>query len=158
MTVVSNSTPLIVFSRANQLRLFEKLFGKVIIPSAVHREILVQGVGKPGVGRLQNLTWLEMKPVTKSSAGLSSSLDAGEAEAIRLAIELNADFILLDDRLGRREAARSGIRAMGTIGVLQLAKAAGFILTIKPELDLMMQNGFYVSEPLYTQALKDAGE
>jgi predicted nucleic acid-binding protein len=41
--------------------------------------------------------------------------------------EVNAAVILIDDRKGRREAARCGFRVAGTIGVLEAAGQRGLI-------------------------------
>ena len=53
--------------------------------------------------------------------GSLGSLHRGELEAIVLARELKADFVLLDDHLARKKAKRMGIKIIGTLGVLLLA-------------------------------------
>ena len=49
-------------------------------------------------------------------------MDNGEAEAIALAIELKADLLLLDERLGRKVASRFRLNYVGLLGVLIEAK------------------------------------
>jgi uncharacterized protein len=49
-------------------------------------------------------------------------VDAGEAEAIQLAKELRADRLLIDDFKGRQLAAREGVKVIGVLGILLLAK------------------------------------
>ena len=60
------------------------------------------------------------------------NLDIGEAEAIALALELKADELLIDERLGRREAVRLGLSITGILGVLLIAKNRGLVSKVKP--------------------------
>ena len=57
----------------------------------------------------------------------SLNVDEGEKEAICLAREIRAVAILLDDRKGRAEAVRCGLRVAGTIGLLEAAARRGFV-------------------------------
>jgi predicted nucleic acid-binding protein len=54
-------------------------------------------------------------------------LDAGELQVLLLARELAADWVLLDERLGRRVAQAMGLAVKGTIGVLLTAFHAGLM-------------------------------
>jgi uncharacterized protein len=93
------------------------------------------------------------------ATALQGKLDHGEAEAIALALELQADLLLMDERLGRIEAARFGLRFIGTLGVLIEAKARGHLQEIKPVLDELRTNaGFRMSEALRARVLQEAGE
>jgi len=75
---------------------------------------------------------------------LESDLDLGESESIALAIELQADLILLDEKEARRMAKRMELPVMGVIGILLEAKASDLIETIRPHLnDLREKAGFY---------------
>jgi predicted nucleic acid-binding protein len=55
------------------------------------------------------------------------NLDRGEREAISLALEIGAAVLLIDDRKGRIEAARCGLRVAGTLGILEEAARRGLI-------------------------------
>lgn len=86
-------------------------------------------------------------------------LDLGEAETIILALELDADLVLLDERDGRYAAQRFGLQVVGVLGILLEARSKGRIKDIKPHLDaLRHQAGFYIAEKLYQQVLQLTGE
>jgi uncharacterized protein len=90
---------------------------------------------------------------------LEDKLDRGEAEAITLAVELQADLLLMDERLGRAEAARFGLRFIGILGVLIEAKGRGLLQRVEPILDALQHDaGFRVSEALRARVLQAAGE
>jgi len=86
-------------------------------------------------------------------------LHAGEAEAVVLALEKKARLVLIDDRDGRAAAAESDLKICGTIGILIKAKAAGLISNVSSALDdLRSQYVFWVSDGIYHEALRLAGE
>ena len=85
-------------------------------------------------------------------------LDEGEAAVIVLALEQNADLVLMDDYDGRAVAAEYSLRVTGTIGLLLKAKYEGKIASLKQELDALKENGFWLSEGLYQKFLKEARE
>lgn len=67
--------------------------------------------------------------------------------------------MLIDERLGRREATRLGLPITGVLGILLVAKRRGLISAVQPVMDaLMNQVGFRVSSQLYTEVLKAAGK
>ncbi len=60
----------------------------------------------------------------------SLNVDDGEREAVCLPREINAVAILMDDRKGRAEATRCGLRVAGTIGILEAAGRLGLRLLV----------------------------
>ena len=93
------------------------------------------------------------------ATALRLELDAGEAEAIALAVESNANLILLDERLGRRAAHRLGLTVVGTLGVLIAAKDRGLLAAVRPVLDALRADaGFWITDELYNAVLKAANE
>lgn len=95
-----------------------------------------------------------MIPELTSARGLG----LGESEAISLAIVSHARLILLDDKLGRREAQRLSLPVAGTLAVLLRAKRAQLIPAVGPIVDLMIAQGRHISRELRDQLLRDAGE
>ena len=85
-------------------------------------------------------------------------LGDGEWEAIALSVELGASAILIDDRPARRLAEAAGLNVIGTLGLLLEAKRQGHVKTIRAELDKLLETSFFLSQQLYDQLLRLAGE
>lgn len=66
---------------------------------------------------------------------LTRELDSGEVEVLVLAIESQADQILMDERLGRLMASRMDLSCIGILGILVEAKSQGLVAKVKPLLD-----------------------
>ena len=121
----------------------------------------MQGAGQMGAQEIEAASWVHMQLVSNRELvrALRHELDAGEAEAIALAIETGAEFVLMDEHLGRETASYMGLRCVGLIGVLVEAKRTGMIDQIRPLLDLLRDlAGFRVSESLYRRVLQDEVE
>jgi predicted nucleic acid-binding protein len=146
---VTDSSPLIVLYQIDRLELLRSLFRAVVAPPAVTREIA------PSLGALP--TWISERHFA-TTPNVAMSLDAGEREAIALALHVSADVIILDDLDGRRRAEQLGLDVIGSAGILLQARRRGLIDTVRPELDAMVANGFYVSRQLYREVLAAAGE
>ncbi len=85
---------------------------------------------------------------------LKIDLDAGEAEAIVLAKEINADVIFLDERDAIKKAKFLDLKILGTIGILIKAKQSGEIQSLEKVLnDLRFQAHFRISDLLFRRAL-----
>ncbi|NBC19007.1 MAG: DUF3368 domain-containing protein [Bacteroidetes bacterium] len=160
MTVVTNAGPLIALARIRQLPLLPALYGEVIMPSAVRDEVLDTDERREGTAMLQEAEWLHTHSVSDriAVALLRERLDAGESETIVLALQLDADVVLMDEARGRRVAAARGIAVTGTLGTLLLANEKGLIDRVAPHLARLQDEGFYMSTTLYEKVLKRAGE
>ena len=152
MAVVSNSSPLIALARIQRLDLLPAIFASVLIPPAVAREIAPSIPVPP--------TWLRIQApnVAPPASLLRRRLGDGEREALALAIELKADWIILDDLPARRSAEATGLNVIGTLGTLVTAKRAGLLQSIRPELDALLRTSFFLSLQLYEKLLQAVGE
>ncbi len=161
MIVVSNTSPIINLAAIGKLDFLQHLYGTILIPQAVYHEIAIRGSRQAGATEVQTFQWFERYRVQNVELvkRLEQQLDAGEAEAIALALERRADLLLLDERRGRMLARQQGIAVTGLLGVLLVAKQRGYLAAVQPALtDLMTKAGFWIGPELFTQVLKSAGE
>ena len=162
MIVVSDTSPITSLAAIGQLDLLRQLYSKILIPEAVYQELTSTETPVPGSSEIKTLEWIQVRQVTNRSLVatlLGQQLDEGECEAIALFIELNAELLLIDERRGRAEADRLGLRITGLLGVLVEAKQKGFILAVKPVLDnLIAAAEFRVADALYARILNIARE
>jgi predicted nucleic acid-binding protein len=92
--------------------------------------------------------WLEVRSVSKAiSTTELDYLGAGEREAILLAEETHADWLIIDEYAGRQEAARRHLPVMGTLRVLDEASARGLI-NLSDVIARLRQTTFYLSDDL----------
>jgi predicted nucleic acid-binding protein len=156
--IVSNTTPIISLLKLNRLELFQKLYAQIYIPTAVFNEIEA-GKTKGYYTDLSKIDWINIAEIKdKKAVKYFLDLDAGEAEAIVLATEINADLIILDEKLGRFHAKHADLKVTGTIGVLIKAKSEGIIERLKPLLDELTNKDVWISEKLKREILEIVGE
>lgn len=163
MIVVSDTSAITNLAAINQIRLLPLLYQKVVIPEAVYRELVDIKPPVPGSAEVQSATWLEVKLVINHEVTErlqnEIKLDLGESEAIALALEIGASILLIDERRGRAEANRLGIKITGILGILIEAKQKNLIVAVKPLMDdLIASSAFRVSSALYGQILDIARE
>ncbi len=129
MIVVSNSSPLIALAKIGKLYILRELFKEIIIPKAVWNEVVVKGKGKPGAEEVEKAEWIKVREVKDrlSVEVLKGEIEIGEAEAIILAKELNADLLIMDEKIPRIIAESIGLRVIGSLAILYIAKKRGLI-------------------------------
>lgn len=160
MIVVSNATPLIGLAKIGQLSLLRDLFETVFIAQAVYEEVVLHGSNRPGAAELRQATWIQVRQVVDRTRVdyLRSDLDFGEAETLVLANELSADWVLMDEAKGRLAAELLGLPMIGTLGLLLLGKSMGKVTAVRPLLDTLRANKFYISDRMYRSILAEADE
>lgn len=121
MIVVSDTSPVTALLMVGQADLLRTLFSEVVVPEAVRDEHLRSHPRLPDWLRVVRLRDRDR------AAAYGQEVDPGEAEAIALACELGADRLLIDERRGRRLAAREGVPVIGLVGVVLLARTHGSI-------------------------------
>lgn len=163
MIVISDTSAITNLAAIGHLQLLPQLYNQVTIPEAVYRELVDIDPPVPGTVEVQTSCWLEVRQVAnrKVVERLQNEvrLDPGESEAIALALDLGAELLLIDERRGRAEANRLGLRITGLLGILIEAKQRNLIVAVKPLMDaLIATSEFRVSLTLYTQILEMVDE
>ncbi len=115
--IVCDTGPLLHLSEAGAIHLLS-LAGEILIPSlvAIEFEANAQGWHPP--------QWVKVVDLEKSTRQKAEKwvrakqIDGGEAEAIGLALQEHADWLLTDDAQARQFAESVGLEVHGSIGIL----------------------------------------
>lgn len=137
------------------------MFGSLLIPNAVYTECVIDGRGYEESTQITKANWLRVVPVANQTLFtlLNSELDRGEAEAIVLALEQQADRLLLDDAEGRNKASLYGLSYTGTLGILLRAQKTNRLkVSFRATLDALQASGFWLDKHLYQRLIQEAGE
>ena len=129
MIVVSDTSAISALIKIGQVELLYRLYGRVIVPSAVWAELTILDIRYGYDLSTLNEDWFEVVSIRNHELFKQylSVLDEGESEALVLTQELNADLLLIDEMKGRKVAESIGIRYTGVLGVLLSAKSKGGI-------------------------------
>ncbi len=152
---------MIGLSIIHRFDLLQQLFGEIHISQAVYNKAVVAGRKDGGAKReISTATWIHTIEVKDRLAVevLLDELDLGEAETIVLSRELGADWVLMDEKKGRRKLAQLGIPKIGTLGILLKAKQVGLLPIVRPELEKLHRQGFSISQFVIDAVLQQAGE
>ena len=161
MIIVSNTTPLIGLATIGRFDLLHQLFGEIHIPKAVYDEAVIAGREEGGAKReVSDASWVKSVEVQDWLAVevLLDELDLGEAEVIVLARELSADWVLIDEKKGRRKLTQLEIQKIGTLGILLKAKELGLVNSIREDLEQLREKGFSISQSVIDAVLEQAQE
>lgn len=130
-----------------------KLFGQVIIPSVVAVEMQQPNTPATVRGWIDAPpAWIEMREPT--SLDPTIQLGAGEVAAISLALEINADAILMDDWKARREATARGLTVAGTLNILRSA-AIKDLIDLPTAIAKLEQTNFHLPVQIVAELLQE---
>ena len=140
----------------SQLELLPKLFETVIIPPKVLAELIELEKFGYDINPITNAAFLSVESPSNKNliTKLMVELDEGEAEAIALAVELNADLILIDETKGRTIAKNVGLEITGLLGILLRAKQNGFIHKHQVILRASKRQKMKKTEPKWPKLIK----
>lgn len=149
MIVVADSGPLHYLGLLGEIDLLRRLYGGVCIPTAVAKELSAPKTPAVVSDWIANPpSWVRFEAVVdRDDSILRGTLDAGESEAIALALAIPADLVLLDDLAARREAQMRNLRVTGTLGILRAAAELDLIV-VADALGRLQATNLYFDEDL----------
>ena len=158
MLIVSDTSCITNLIQINQFNLLRAIYTQIIITPVVKKEL--QQFHLLSDTDIEALNLAIQTPVNIVAVNqLMLQLDAGESESIVLAEELNADFLLVDERKATKIANERGLTTIGILGVILLAKQNNHIASAKLLLDdLRLKTTFHFSDSLYNKIIQLAGE
>ncbi len=163
---VSNASPLILLCKISELELLFSLFDQIYIPKAVYEEVFQSGMreghldanvieeyvknGKITVKEVKNDPKIQLK---------TKNIHSGEIEAIKLALSLPGNIIILDDEEARMIARNMKLKVKGTIGIVIEWKRKD-IIDFKKAIALLKQLNqiMYLSADVYEFAMEKIRE
>lgn len=154
MIVVCDTSPINYLILIGQIEILPQIFGQVFVPKAVFNEL--QNTDAPIKVRnwLENIPdWLVVKSVPQIEDLMLNELHMGEREAITLAESLQADLILIDEKLGRKIAVKRGLNVVGTVGVIDEA-ARRNLVDIAAVLKDLRKTNFRISPELINSLIE----
>jgi predicted nucleic acid-binding protein len=156
---VINASPLIHVTRAGYPELLQVVGERIAVPQPVADEILAKGKDDVTARALDALPWLDVVSVPEIPAAMAAwDLGAGESSVIAWAISHPGTVVIIDDLQGRRCALSLGLRLIGTLGMVLVAKRQGAIPRARPIVDELVAHGMYLSPHIIDQALALVGE
>jgi uncharacterized protein len=154
--VIADSGPIFSLALIDRLDILNKLFDDVRIPEAVWNEITYD---KTKLDHLKLFDFFKHKTCqVKGFNELTFLMDYGESESVILYKELQADFLLIDDKKARKIAENLGINCIGLIGLLSIAKDKGLVKMLRPIFETFLQNKRFYSVALLNAILLAKGE
>lgn len=154
--VIADAGPIFTLAIVDKLDLLSQLFDEIKIPKAVWEEITLD----KSTEFHNNITQFFKAKVSniKGFNELTFVMDYGESESVILYKELNADFLLIDDKKARKIAENFDIKCIGTLGILSVAKDKGLINELRPIFKTFLENNRYYSIKLLNKLLERHNE
>jgi uncharacterized protein len=153
--VVPNTSPLSYLHRLGRLELLRDLFGKVLVPAVVVKELSRGRTLGYDLPNPQVLPWVEIREAPDAEY---EGLGVGETGVLNLARTLTDPLVILDDGAARAWAMRLGFRLTGTLGVFVEAKMRGLVTTVRPEIDRLQGLGFRLTPEIRAAVLRSCDE
>jgi predicted nucleic acid-binding protein len=154
--VIADACAIISLIHIGRIDLIEKVFGDFYIANAVW--MVLCKYDDPNFDSVQLQCLVEKVKDISSKNYLSLIMDFGESESVILYEELQADYLLIDDKKARLIAESIGVNCIGTLGLLIKAKQKGLLTELKPIFEKIVLDGRYFSKKLLNDILVKTGE
>ena len=158
--VVCDTTVWLYLGRVDQLELLPAFYEMIYTTVSVCRELDAGRITRPETVDPRLLEWVTIVEPTKEQLNElpESQLGAGEISVMAYAVAHSIQVVGIDDRQARLFAQRLKLQVIGTLGILLRAKRDGIIPALKPLLEQLMRERFYLSQELLEFVLHEAGE
>jgi predicted nucleic acid-binding protein len=154
--VAINTGPLVALARMDALEIAGLLPFEFVCPREVQVE-LQEGARRGHIPVAPQ--WLRTQELKRPlSPEAVVSLDAGEAAVIQMALEQDIAWVCMDELKGRRAAASAGLKVVGALGLLGMAKTRGLIPAMRPFVDKALMAGVHYNQELIRRVLAAVGE
>jgi predicted nucleic acid-binding protein len=152
MIVVADRGPVNYLILGGHVALLHEFYGALLIPTPVHLELLHRRAPlRVREWAISLPAWAEVR---KAGGALRfAELGPGEREAIALALDVKADFVLMDETLGRKVAVQNSLLVKGTLGILEDAAHRGLI-NLPEAVDKLRATSIFLSEEIVEDALR----
>jgi predicted nucleic acid-binding protein len=149
---ISDAGPLHYLILIEAVQILPALFGSIILPEAVHLELLHPSAPEAVRARMKTLPpWIELR--NSAGAQLIPRLHSGETAVLSLAATLQPCRILMDDRAARRVAQQRNLEVIGTIGLLEVA-AERRLVNLQDAFNRLRSTNFHIAQSAMDLALK----
>jgi predicted nucleic acid-binding protein len=128
--------------------LLPHFFGEVHAPEAVVTELKAGGAPESvRIWARNPPPWLKVHSNLSVPPQLAAAhrIDAGEREALALALSMEATLVIVDDRAARQTAEVLGFAIVGTLGLLERAASEG-LLDFEDSVAQLLASGFWIRE------------
>lgn len=148
--IIANSSPLIALGRIDRLDILESIFGKIYIPNAVYQETVIEtsyNDQRAAIQKsIQSNRIIVVEPTIEHS--FYRKLHAGERGVLNLALEKNANGVIIDDKKARNEAKERGLHfsPIFTSDILKGAEKRGLITSYSDVMEQLRSIYIYLPE------------
>jgi len=149
--VISDSGPIFSLAIIDKLEILDRLFDEIYIPKAVWEE-LTRDKTTDHFNKIVDFFQNRIREISQFNE-LTLIMDYGESEALILYREIEADFLLIDDKKARNIAEHFGIECIGTIGILSIARKKGLVSELRPLFTSFLKNKRFYSISLLNTIL-----
>ncbi len=158
--IICDATVWLYLGLLSQVDLLNRLYDRVITTETVCRELDAGRLNRQNILDPRHLPWVTLvEAEAQSIAALPENrLGPGEQSILAYALDHHIPIVGLDDRQAREFAGRLGLHVIGTVGLLLKARRDGLLMSLRPLLTQLRQEGFYLSESLEEFALRQANE
>jgi len=160
VTVVADSSPLVILAKLGCFDLLNKLFRRLDISAEVYHEVVVAGAGLPGATEVANAKWVEVRNLQNQADLLAAqqnyALGVGELSTILLGKELHASAVLLDDYKARKLATAEGLQVRGSVGLLETFYLRGYLTDLRATFRQLLTDS-YIDQRFLDRRLRALG-